>query len=397
MTIDYRLRDKATARSGNRRSWNGKRVPISRPQLPDIHRFKELMDGIWERRQLSNWGPFSQEFQEKTSEYLANPHVRVTTSCDTALVLLTAALGVAPGKKALVPSFTFNATVNALVWNGLEPVFYDLDASHFGGSAAAAEALLDQDTGLIVATHIFGNPCEVDDLLALGEEAGVPVLFDAAHAYGALYKGRKVGGPGENATFSFSATKVTTAGEGGLMAAASEEVAERLGYLRNYGFIGDYNAKAPGLNGRISELNALMASLSVDMTEELIARRELLVERYRENLSDLAGIRFQEVLDGSRSTWNYFAVLLENDRDGLAARLAEMGIETRSYFFPAHLQDAYSKYSTGPLPATTRLYSEILCLPLFDDLELETVDFISEAVWDYCRPTAVGSAVGWGG
>jgi dTDP-4-amino-4,6-dideoxygalactose transaminase len=209
------------------------------------------------------------------------------------------------------------------------------------------------------------------------------VVFDAAHAYGAEHKGRKVGSQRDNAVFSLSATKLITSAEGGIVAPADNDLSERLRCLRNYGFVGDYNTLWSGLNAKISELNAALGVLSLEMAEETISLRQRLTARYRVNLESIEQLRFQEVLPGNVSTYNYFAIVCASDRDELARKLAAEGIQTKAYFLPVHRHDAYKSFYDRPLPQTEKLYAEILCLPLFNELPLKTVDWICEVVADH--------------
>ncbi len=359
------------------------KVPISRPQLPDFGRYEEILRRIWESHLLSNFGPVAMDLEAAAAAYLGNPNTRLLSTCDIGLTLTVAAQRIPRGKKALLPSFTFGSTVNAAIWNGLEPVFCDLNPWDFCVDPAAIWRLVDDDTGLIMATHIFGNPCRVDDIEAIAEEARVPVVYDAAHAYGADYQGRKVGSLGDNAVFSLSGTKLVTSGEGGIVAPANEEIAERLRFLRGYGFVADYNTQATGLNAKMSELHAALGLLSLELTEGAIAARHLLVERYKENLRPLGAVRFQGIAAEDRSTYNYFGIVCEHGRDGLAERLTAAGVQVKKYFLPAHLHDAFRQYARHLLPSTDRLFSQILVLPLYNELAADTVDWISEMVTDY--------------
>ena len=367
-------------------------IPIARPELPDFDTYVERLRAVWHSRTLSNFGPFAQQMEAKARDYLGNPHVHAVASCDVGLVLAIAALGLPEESEVLVPSFTFSSTVNAIRWNGLRPVFCDVDPETFCISPLEVQARLTPAVRLVVGVHVFGNPCDMDAIRAVTEPAGVPVIYDAAHAYGSLYRGRKVGTAGETAVFSLSGTKVVTSGEGGLVASASMELASRLAYLRGYGFIGDYDTRIVGLNGKISELNAALGSLSLDTVEDAVAARTRIATRYRELLGDLEEIGFQRVPEDCRSSYKDFAIVYEGDPEGLAAELERAGVQTKRYFLPVHRHRAYRSFQTHPLPWTEWLYERVLCLPIFNELSLDLVDDICQIVRDYVIRARGGAA-----
>ena len=216
-------------------------IPITRPELPPLEDYTDLLREIWASRLLSNFGAMAQHLEAMTSEYLAVP-TRVVVSGDIGLTITIAAMALPKGSACLVPSFTFNSTINALLWNGLRPVFVDIDKSTFtmdpdDALAAAREA---GDVSLVIATHVFGNPADSDRLGSLARDFGARLLFDAAHGYGASRGEVKVGSLGDAEVFSLSGTKPVTTAEGGLIATRDEELLERIKLLRGYGFFADY-------------------------------------------------------------------------------------------------------------------------------------------------------------
>lgn len=372
------------------------RIPVSRPQLPPLEDYQAALARIWDSHLLSNFSEQAMALESSAAAYIGNANTRVVSSCDIGLALTVAAHRIPRGKKALIPSFTFSSTVNAAIWNGLEPVFVDLNPWDFCVDPQAILRKLRPDVGLIMGTHIFGNPCRIEDIALIAEEAEVPVVYDSAHALGSEYRGRKVGNCGENAVFSLSGTKLITSGEGGIIAPSNAEISQRLNYLRAYGFIGDYNTQQVGLNGKLSELHAALGKLSLNLLEDAIATRHRLVERYKQNLRQIPAIRFQSIATSDRTTYNYFAIVCEHGRDDVAERLTRAGIQSKKYFLPAHLQDAYKGYDARSLPATNRLYEQILCLPLFNELTLEQVDEVCQVVVEtYTRSSDLRLASGW--
>ena len=357
-------------------------IPIMRPQLPPLERYVELLRRVWDSHMLSNFGPLAREFEAGAQQYLGNPNVRAIASGDIGLIAAIAALDIPEGSEAIVPAFTFNSTLNALAWNGLVPVFADIDPRTLNADAADVAARVTPRTKLVVATHVFGNPCDADALAAAAR--GLPIVYDAAHAYGSRYRGRPCGGGtiGAFEVFSFSGTKLVTSAEGGLVAARDAELARKIEYLRAYGFQGDYESHMVGLNGKMSELNAALGVLTIEMAEAAVARRQEIVARYRELLGGIAGTAFQQVDARDRSTWKDFALLLRDGatRDKVEAALTAEQIQTKRYFRPAHQMRAYRQWASGPLPRTEDVYARILCIPIFNELPDSDIERIAALV-----------------
>jgi dTDP-4-amino-4,6-dideoxygalactose transaminase len=357
-------------------------IPIMRPQLPPLERYVELLRRVWDSHMLSNFGPLAREFEGGAQRYLGNSHVRAIASGDIGMIAAIAALDLPEGSEAIVPSFTFNSTVNAIAWNGLVPVFADIDRATLNADPADVAAAITSRTSLIVATHVFGNPCDADALKAAAR--GIPVIFDAAHAYGSRYRGRACGGGtlGTFEVFSFSGTKLVTSAEGGLVAAADGEMARKLEYLRAYGFQGDYESHMVGLNGKLSELHAALGMLTIEMIEASVARRHEIAARYRELLADVPGIAFQRVDPRDRTTWKDFPLLLPDGatRDRVEAALTAQQVQTKRYFRPAHTMRGYRHWAGGPLQVTEDVYGRILCIPIFNELPDSDIERIADIV-----------------
>ena len=358
-------------------------IPIVRPELPPLDKYIELLRDVWDSRMLSNFGKHALLFESRAQAYLGTSRVRSVANADIGLVVALAALELPEGSEAIVPSFTFNSTVNAICWNRLTPVFADIDPSAFTLDPAEVERLRGPRTAVVVGTHVFGNPCDCDAVRAAAR--GLPVVYDAAHAFGSRYRGRPAGTLGDIEVFSFSGTKLVTSAEGGLIAAAQDDLVRRIEYLRAYGFQGDYESHVVGVNGKLSELNAALGALTVEMVEEAVVRRDVLVAAYRERLSEVEEVGFQRVDPRDRSTHKDFAIVCRRDRDGLERRLTAAGIQTKRYFRPAHTMRAYRRYSRGALARTEELYGRILCLPIFNELRVEEVDQIAGLVREHFK------------
>jgi dTDP-4-amino-4,6-dideoxygalactose transaminase len=295
-----------------------------------------------------------------------------------------------------MPSFTFSATAHAAAWMGAAPLFADCDPADFlldvdaaakAGTRGAAGAV-----GAVVATHVFGAPCHPDEVESLGRTASVPVVFDAAHAFGATHRGRPVGGFGSAEVFSLSPTKPLVAGEGGLVTTHDGDLAERLRFGRDYGNPGDYDTRFAGLNARMSELHAAVALESLVELDAHLARRRELAGLYRDLLEPLPGVSVQRVDADAESTYKDLTIVVDEtqfgvSRDDVVTCLATEGIDTRSYFSPpVHRQRAYRSLPPVDLPVTDWLAARVISLPLWRDLtddDVKTISMVMSAIHDH--------------
>jgi dTDP-4-amino-4,6-dideoxygalactose transaminase len=287
--------------------------------------------------------------------------------------------------RVVMPSFTFSATAHAAAWNNCTPVFADCNRGSFQLDLAHTASLLEGASAL-VATHVFGAPCDPRSVAELAATFDVPVLFDAAHALGAVAGGTPIGGFGAAEVFSLTPTKVLVAGEGGLVATNDSALAERLRIGRDYGNPGNYDTQFAGLNARMSEFHAAMALESLRKFAGSLERRRYLAGMYRTYLEGIPGVGFQEVPAGDVSTFKDFTITIDPEvfgltRDALAHALRAEGIDTRKYFDPpVHRQRAYSHLDTEPLPTTEDVASSVLSLPMFPDLRNEHVERVADRI-----------------
>ena len=357
------------------------RVPFVRPPAPDLDRVTEILRGSWDSGALTN-GPLVAELERRAAELLQVPHVVAVSSCTTGLMLAVRALDVRG--EVLMPSFTFSASAHAVAWNGAKPRFAECDPMSFQLDLDDASRRI-QGASAILATHIFGAPSSPKEVEDLGRRNGVPVIFDAAHAFGALHAGVPLGGFGDAEVFSLTPTKPLVAGEGGLVATTRADVAHAIRIGRDYANPGDYNTRFVGLNGRMSEMHAAVALASLEQFNFHQARRFEIVERYCKQLAEIPGIRVQSVPESDRSSWKDFTIAVEEerfgvDRDGVRAALRQKGIDTRCYFDPpVHEHDAYRE-RWSPLPTTERVARRVLSLPVYPSLSDGDVDLITETL-----------------
>lgn len=370
-------------------------IPITRPSLPPLPEYTALLERIWESRMLSNFAECASALEALAADYLGAKYVLSVSSGDVALILALRALQLRPKTRVLVPSFTFNSTVNAILWNDLRPVFIDIDPETLNIDPADAATRMD-GAGAILATHVFGNPAPVDELARLAGGTGARLVFDAAHGYGTLRRGKHAGTFGDAEVFSLSGTKPVTSAEGGFFATSSGELAERFRYLRAYGFQYDYHSRFIGLNGKLSELHAALGLLTVVRIEDALAARRVHVDHYLDRLAAVPGVTFQRVSPEDRSTYKDFAVLFETGEQRYLAEAALKAaeVQTKRYFRPCHEMEAYRAYADRPLPVTESIYRRVLCLPLFEELTADQVEFICDIVEAAASPAAGRAAAG---
>ncbi len=361
-----------------------KKINIVRPVLPGFPEMAEGVQGILNSGMVTK-GEHLKAFEKAVREHLGVKHAIGVSSCTSGLMLTYRGLGLTGD--VVVPSFTFMATVSALIWSGLRPVYADVDRGTTNLDPAAAEAAITPQTSAIVAVHNFGNPAEIDALRDIASRHGLKLIIDSAHGFGALYQGQPVGGQADAHVFSLSPTKLLIAGEGGIVATNDDALAEQIFMGREYGNSGNYDSAFAGLNARMPEFNALLGLRSLDLLEDAALSRNQAADLFQEMLGILPGVAFQEVRPGNRCSYKDFSATFEPGefgltRDELALALAAENIDTRKYYEPpVHRQTAYQNYYDGrPLPNTEWLALNSLSFPMWSNMEPQTVMNICQAV-----------------
>lgn len=341
-----------------------------RPPVPALERVVARVEASYRRGQLTN-GALVRELEETLAARLGVAHVVAVASCTAGLMLTFRALS--PDGPVVLPSFTFSASAHAVAWVGARPRFVECDPTTFLADLDDAREHVDGAAGLLV-THVFGAPAAPDAWEKLAADAGIPLVFDAAHALGSRHRSVPIGGFGDAEVFSMSPTKPVVAGEGGIVATNRDDIAASLRIGRDYGNPGDYDTRFVGLNARLSELHAATALESLaDLDEHLVARADL-AGHYRRELEAVPGVHVQTLAADDDSTWKDFTIAVHADefgcsRDDLVADLAAEGIDTRNYFDPpVHRQQAHAAAADRPLPVTDRVASEVVSLPLYPAL-----------------------------
>jgi dTDP-4-amino-4,6-dideoxygalactose transaminase len=359
-------------------------VPIASPELSAGRNFQRRIERILTSRQLTN-GAYVRELEDATARYLGVRSCVAVANCTSGLMLLWRLLGIEG--EVILPSFTFHATAHSLLWNQLKPVFADCDAQTFCVDPASVRSRMSSKTAAILAVHLFGNPAAVDELEQIAARAGLPVIYDAAHAFGARVRELQVGQFGIAEVFSLSPTKLLVAAEGGLIATNDDNLAKALRAARNYGDTGTYDPESLGLNARMSELHAALALDGLGEVGARIERRNEIRAQYALRLGAVPGLSFQYVARENRSSCKDFSVVVDKERFGLSrdqlmAALEKENIGVRRYFWPpVHRQKLYRDlWDRRPLPVTDRISDNVVSLPIYSSLKDEQVSQISDAI-----------------
>lgn len=356
-------------------------VYVTRPTMPTLEKYRELLETIWQTRWLTNNGQLHQEFERRLAVQLGVEHVSLFCNGTIALLVALQALRINEGEVITTP-FTFPATAHVLYWNRVRPVFCDIDETHFNLDPECIERLIGPDTKAIMPVHVFGNPCATDAIQEIAERHGLHVIYDAAHAFGVRLKGRSLAEAGDMSVLSFHATKLFTSIEGGAIISKTASVKKRVDFLKNFGFANEETVIGPGINGKMNEFQAAFGLLQLDMIEEEIRSRGRLTRVYREGLANIPGISFQSEMPDVMHNFAYFTVLVDPERfgmsrDDLYTGLKEFNVYTRKYFYPlcSHLPCYTALPSSDPqnLPVAERVARQILCLPLYGTLEEDHV------------------------
>ena len=355
---------------------------VTQPYLPPLSELIPSLEQIWENRILTNGGPFHREFEQALCEYLGVEYISVFTNATVALMTALQALGAA-GEVITTP-YSFVATTNPILWNGLTPVFADVDPVTLNLDPRQIEAAITPGTSAILAVHCYGHPCDVDGIAEVAAAHGIPVIYDAAHAFGVKDERGSVLLHGDLSVLSFHATKVFNTFEGGAIISHSAEMKARIDKLKNFGHDGEITVVAPGINGKMSEFGAALGLVQLRHTDEVIALRGAIDARYRTGLSAVTGITCLEPSTETQSNFAYFPILVGDDfplgRDELVEFLKARGIHPRRYFYP--LISTFPMYSDLPssdpslLPVAHAGAEQVICLPIYPDLALDDVDRI---------------------
>lgn len=366
------------------------RVYVAQPTLPEYQLLDKKFRKIYDSRMISNFAKYSIQLELNMQSILSVEKALTFPNCTSALMLAVRMLNMSG--EVILPSFTFSATGHSLVWNGLTPVFADIDPYTFNIDPDDVERKITDRTSAIMAVHVFGNPCEVTRLEDIAKRHDLKLIFDSAHALGSEFNGRSVGGFGDIECFSLSGTKVITSAEGGIAMSNDELLMEKMRLGRNYGAGDDYNCHYMGLNGKMSEFHAAIAIESLLLLSDSVRVRNEIVRLYTKRLSEIPGISFQYVPEEHLSTYKDFAIIIDKevfgmDRDVLITNLENEGIYSKKYFCPLHEMDVYQSinHSAEGLTNTVKLANNIICLPIYSHMNNDTIEKICFTIFRIWR------------
>jgi dTDP-4-amino-4,6-dideoxygalactose transaminase len=361
-------------------------IYVTRPHLPPLEEYIPYLREIWGSGRLTNGGPFHQDFERALCDYLGVPHVALFANGTLALVTALQALRIT-GEVITTP-YSFVATSHALLWNGIKPVFVDVDPDTLNMDPLRIEAAITPHTTAILAVHCYGRPCNVSAIQRIAENYNLKVIYDAAHAFGVQDAGGSVLRHGDLSVLSFHATKVFNTFEGGAIVCPDEKTKRYIDRLKNFGFVDETTVVAAGINGKMSEINAAFGLLQLKYVDAAIASRAAIDRHYRHVLAGVHGIRCLKPQAEGRANFAYFPILVDEgyplSRDRLYARLQEAGIYARRYFYP--LISNFPMYRGMPssaachLPVATDAASRVLCLPVYPGLTEQEVDRVASCV-----------------
>ena len=353
---------------------------VTRPALPPLADFTAVLEKIWESRVLTNGGPYHKQLEADLATYLGVPFVSLVNNGTVALQLALLALDINDGEVVTTP-YSFAATSHAIAVAGARPVFADIGQSHFNLDPALAEAAITPQTRAIMPVHCYGRACDVEAFEAIGERHGIPVIYDAAHAFGVTHGNGSLLNYGRLAVLSFHATKVFNTFEGGAIISQTAQDKARVDLLRNFGIASEDEIPEIGINGKMSEINAALGVLQLARVDGDIAARAEVDRAYRENLQGLAGLIVPELPDG-RANYGYFPVLIDaakfgRSRNELYDDLKQAGIVARKYFYPLLANLAvyrdYESAAQARLPRGNAAAQNVLCLPIYPGLAPEDI------------------------
>jgi dTDP-4-amino-4,6-dideoxygalactose transaminase len=368
---------------------SGKNIYVTQPYLPPLEEFIPFLERIWENKILTNNGPFHQQLEASLCEYLGVQHLSLFSNGTIALVTALQALRIS-GEVITTP-YSFVATAHSLLWNNIKPVFVDIDPETFNLDPEKIEEAITPNTTAILPVHCYGNPCAVERIQKIADTYGLKVLYDAAHAFGVKYRGESLLSYGDMSVLSFHATKVFNTFEGGAIISPDKKTKQRIDYLKNFGFADEVTVMAPGINGKMSEINAALGLLQLQYIDVALRQRREIDAKYRESLSGVKGIKVPAMLDDVEWNMSYFPILIGADyplsRDALYEYMKEHGVYCRRYFYPLitdfPMYRGLSSASHQNLPVAQDIAERVLCLPIYPALIEEEqnriIDFVAKA------------------
>ncbi len=366
---------------------NEKQITVTSPLLPGLDEFQGLLKEIWDSKWITNNGQFHRQLEKELAEYLKVPYISLFTN--GTLPLITALQALRITGEVITTPYSFVATTHSLWWNGIKPVFVDVDPANCSLDPDKIEAAITPKTTAIMPVHCYGKPCDTRAIQEIADKYGLKVIYDAAHAFGVEVDGESILNAGDMSTLSFHATKVYNTIEGGAMVMKDEQTKKRIDYLKNFGFANETTVVAPGINSKMDEVRAAYGILNLRQVDAAIEARRKVAKRYRDALRDVEGVTFFDDMPGVRHNYSYFPVFIDAEkfgrtRDELYFEMRKANVLGRRYFFP--LISEFSTYRGLPsatrenLPEAYRLADTVLCLPMHHELSDSDIDRVLKII-----------------
>ena len=355
-------------------------ITVTSPLLPNLDEFHEMLKEIWDSKWITNNGSFHKQLEKALAEYLKVPYISLFTN--GTLPLLTALQALRITGEVITTPYSFVATTHSIWWNGCKPVFVDIDPATGNIDPDKIEAAITPKTTAIMPVHVYGKPCNTKRIKEIADKYGLKIIYDAAHAFGVEVNGESVLNAGDMSTLSFHATKVYNTLEGGALVMHDEQTKKRIDYLKNFGFAGETEVIAPGINSKVDEVRSAYGLLNLRQVDSAIEARHQVAVKYREALRCIKGITFFDDMPGVRHNYSYFPIFINAQeygmtRDELYFKMKEQGVLGRRYFYP--LISTFSTYRGLPsatpenLPVATKMANEVICLPMHHALSEEDI------------------------
>ena len=366
---------------------NNKTITVTSPLLPNLDEFHELLQKIWDSKWITNNGSFHKQLEAALAEYLKVPYVSLFTN--GTLPLITALQALRINGEVITTPYSFVATTHALWWNGIKPVFVDIDLATGNLDPNKIEAAITPKTTAIMPVHVYGKPCKTKEIQDIADKYGLKVIYDAAHAFGVEVNGESILNAGDMSTLSFHATKVYNTIEGGAMVMHDEKTKKRIDYLKNFGFAGETEVVAPGINSKMDEMRSAYGLLNLKQVDAAIEARHQVAIRYREALKNVEGISYWDDMPGVKHNYSYFPIFVDSKkygmtRDELYFMMKEHGVLGRRYFYPLICE--FSTYrglessTRENLPNAYKMAEEVICLPMHHVLSEDDIQKILNEV-----------------
>ena len=364
-------------------------IYVTQPLLPPLEEFIPYLEQIWKNKWLTNGGPFHQQLEQALCDYLGVKHISLFTN--GTLALMTALQSLRITGEVITTPYSFVATAHSLLWNGIKPVFVDINPVTFNMDPEKIEAAITPQTTAIMPLHCYGHPCEVERIARMADNYGLKVIYDAAHAFGVQSEGVSVLNQGDLSVLSFHATKVFNTFEGGAIVCHDAKTKQRIDNLKNFGIVDEVTVVAAGINGKMSEINSAFGLLQLKGIDAALQQRQAVDARYRAGLAAVTGIHCLPKAEGHASNYSYFPILVQQEyplsRDNLYQKLRDDGVYARRYFYP--LISDFPMYRGMPsaahsnLPVAKKVAEQVICLPIYPGLEASQIDMIVDIISAY--------------